>query len=72
MACVITSLILMTDAVRILHLKNDEMQGSKYVVEIESVQDLLCELGMKPCMHLVEISIFSLNHDIVRPTNLEL
>ena len=27
---------------------------------IESVQDFLIKLDMKPCMHLVEISIFSL------------
>ena len=33
---------------------------------VDTIQDFLCELGMKPCMHLVDISIFSLNHVIVR------
>ena len=33
---------------------------------LESVQDFLIKLDMKPCMHLVETSIFSLNHVIVR------
>ena len=44
----------------------------KYVVKssLESVQDVLIELDMKPCMHLVEISIFSLNHVIVRLTKI--
>ena len=38
---------------------------------LESVQDFLIKLDMKPCMHLVEISIFSLNHVImVRLTKL--
>ena len=35
---------------------------------VESVQDFLMQLDMKPCVHLVEISIFSLNHVIVRLT----
>ena len=29
---------------------------------LDTIQDFLCNLGMKPHMHLVEISIFSLNH----------
>ena len=37
---------------------------------IDTIQDFLCELGMKQHMHLVEISIFSLNHVIVRPTKI--
>ena len=37
---------------------------------LESVQDFLIKLDMKPCMHLMEISIFSLNHVIVRPTKI--
>ena len=37
---------------------------------IESVQDFLIKLDMKPCMHLVEISIFSLNLVIVRLTKI--
>ena len=39
--------------------------------QLESVQDFMCELGMKPCTHLVKISIFSLNHVIVRPTKIK-
>ena len=39
---------------------------------IESFQDFLIKLDMKPCMsmHLVGISIFSLNLVIVRPTKI--
>ena len=37
---------------------------------VDTIQDFLCYLGMKPFMHLVEISIFSLNHVIVRPTKI--
>ena len=37
---------------------------------IESVQDFLIKLDMKPCMYLVEISIFSLNHIVVRLTKI--
>ena len=33
---------------------------------LESVQDVVIELDIKPCMHLVEIGIFSLNLVIVR------
>ena len=36
----------------------------------ESVQDFLIKLDMKPCKHLVETSIFSLNPVIVRPTKI--
>ena len=38
--------------------------------ELESVQDFLIKLDMKPCMDLVEISIFSLNLVIVRLTKI--
>ena len=41
-------------------------QGNKSA-PLECVQDFLIKLDMKPCMHLVEISIFSLNHVIMRP-----
>ena len=37
---------------------------------LESVQDVLIKLDMKPCMHLVEISIFSLNDVIIRLTKI--
>ena len=33
---------------------------------LESVQDLLIKLGIKPLMHLLEISVFSLNNVIIR------
>ena len=36
---------------------------------VDSVTDFLIELGMKPRMHL-EISIFSLNNVMVRPTKI--
>ena len=42
----------------------------KYIAKlraVDTIQDFLCKLGMKPHMHLVEISIFSLNHVITRP-----
>ena len=35
---------------------------------VKSFQDFLIKLDMKPLMHLLEISIFSLNIDIVRLT----
>ena len=37
---------------------------------LESFQDFLIELDMKPRMHLVEISIFSINNVTVRPTKI--
>ena len=37
---------------------------------VDTIQDFLCKLGMKPNLHLVEISIFSLHHIIVRPTKI--
>ena len=37
---------------------------------VDTVQDFLIELDMKPCMHLVEISIFSLNNVTVRLTKI--
>ena len=39
-------------------------------VRLESVQDFFIKLDMKPCMHLVEMSIFSLNRVIVRLTKI--
>ena len=37
---------------------------------LESVQDFLIKLDMKPCIHLVKISIFSLNSVTIRLTKL--
>ena len=39
-------------------------------LKLESVQDFLIKLDMKPCMYLVEINTFSLNLVIVRPTKI--
>ena len=57
---------LMSEARRLGHAKET------YVVE--SVQDFLIKLGIKPCMHLWEISILSLDktlfYHMVRPTHI--
>ena len=37
---------------------------------VDTIQDFLRKLGMKPHVHLVEISIFSLNNVIIRPTKI--
>ena len=37
---------------------------------LETVQDFLIKLDIKPLMHLLEINIFSLNNDIVRLTKI--
>ena len=37
---------------------------------LDTIQDFLRKLGMKPHVHLVEISIFSLNNVIVRLTKI--
>jgi hypothetical protein len=38
--------------------------------KIETVQDVLCKLGMKPQTHATERSIFSLNNVIIRLTKI--
>ena len=35
-------------------------------VRLDTVQDFLTKLGIKPCMHLLEIVIFSLYYVIIR------
>ena len=40
------------------------------ILLLDTVQDFLNKLGMKSCIHTVEISIFSMNHAIVRPTKI--
>ena len=40
------------------------------MVTVDTVQDFLNKLGIKPCIHLWEISIFSLNKFIIRPTKI--
>ena len=39
-------------------------------VGIETVQDFLIKLDIKPLMHLLKISIFKLNNDLVRLTKI--
>ena len=40
------------------------------ISKVDTFQDFLIKLGIKPCMHLWEISIFSLNNLIVRPSKI--
>ena len=40
------------------------------VCMLDTIQDFLRKLGMKPHLHLVKISIFSLNNVIIRPTKI--
>ena len=47
-----------------------KIQHSCTIATLESVQDFLIKFDMKPCMHLVEISIFSLNLVIIRLTKI--
>ena len=54
----------------ILYEKEDLYDELLAKHKVETVQKILCKLAMKPHMHLVEISIFSLNHVIVRPTKI--
>ena len=37
---------------------------------VETIQDFLIKLGIKPSLHTLEISIFSLNNVIIRPTKI--
>ena len=37
---------------------------------LDTVQDFLIKLGIKPHWNILEISIFSLNHVVVRPTKI--
>jgi hypothetical protein len=38
--------------------------------QLETVQDFLIKLEIKPLMYLLEISIFSLNNDLIRLTKI--
>jgi hypothetical protein len=38
--------------------------------ELDTVEGFLIKLGIKPCLHILEISIFSLNHVIISPTQI--
>ena len=54
----------------LVQIKKSTGEVSRVTYAVESVQDVLIKLGMKPCMHLVEIGIFSLNLVIVRLTKI--
>ena len=41
-----------------------------YLYGVDTIQDFLRKLGMKPHVHLVGISIFSLNNVLIRPTKI--
>ena len=41
-----------------------------YLSTLDTFQDFLIKLDIKPLIHLLEISIFSLDNDLVRPANL--
>ena len=43
---------------------------SPNTLTVETVQDFLIKLGIKPLIYLLEISIFSKNNDIVRLTKI--
>ena len=51
-------------------MKKQHQQPQRQRPAVESFQDFLIELDMKPRMHLVEISIFSLNNVTVRLTKI--
>ena len=46
---------------------SDYLSGT---AKLETVQDFLIKLDIKPLMHLLEISIFSLNNDLIRLTKI--
>ena len=43
---------------------------SRVASRVDTVQDFLINLGIKPHLHLLEIGIFSLYHVIIRPTKI--
>ena len=47
--------------------RQNSYQCNIYIIYvIDTITDFLIKLGMKPCLHLVKISIFSLNNVTVR------
>ena len=54
----------------ILYEKEDLYDELLAKHKVETVQKILCKLAMKPHMHPVKVSIFTLNHVIVRPSNI--
>ena len=57
-------------SVRIFNWMSIVTQSGDLPTILETVQDFLIKLGIKPLMHLLEISIFSLNNDLVRLTKI--
>ena len=53
-----------------INLFKPVQQIRQKVLRVDTVQDFLIVLDMKPCLHLVEISIFSLNNVAVRLTKI--
>ena len=54
-------------SLKVLQKKTLQDQGA---AKLDTVQDFLIKLGIKPCVRILEISIFSLNHVIIRPTKI--
>ena len=54
----------------VMDMKRNKVRLVQKVCTLESVQDFLIKLGIKPLMHLLEISTFSLNNVIVRLTKI--
>jgi hypothetical protein len=48
----------------------EDLKTVRYSYSLETVQDFLIKLGIKPLLYLLEISTFSLNNDIVRLTKI--
>ena len=59
---------------KIILMKNDRstlfVEFLSNAMALETVQDFLIKLDIKPLTHLVEISIFSLNNDLVKLTKI--
>ena len=47
-----------------------QLVSVQFAREIETVQDFLIKLGIKPQMRLLERNIFSINNDLVRLTKI--
>ena len=58
------------DMVLLNNARSSVFNHTMSAARLDTIQDFLFKLGMKACMHLVEISIFSLNHCIIRPTKI--
>ena len=53
-----------------VHFKAKINSLPQRIYNLETVQDCLIKLGIKPRLHILEICIFSLNHVIIRPTKI--